>query len=189
MSASYLTLAKKLLLVAVLAIYPYGSALSIQAPEQTVATPVAKAAGKAIVLPERIPANCLNNAAERYKVPSIALLAIMKQESNGRVGVIGKNKNGSRDIGPAQLNTSSWAKYMVEKHNIPISELRDNMCQALMAQAYALRYEWNTCIQKRQNPDIWCAIAYYHSPTPKYQRIYVEKVWAHYQRMIRNGRF
>src|SRR3546814_745161 len=150
MKPTLITTSRKQLLLAIVALLPYSATLNAAEPNLAVTKPVAKAAGKAIVLPERIPANCLNNAAQRYKVPSIALLAIMKQESNGRVGVIGKNKNGSRDIGPAQLNTSSWAKYMVEKHNIPISELRDNMCQALMAQAYALRYEWKTGIQNRK---------------------------------------
>ena len=146
-------------------------------------------AAQNIALPERIPARCLNNAANRYQVPAMALLAILKTESDGRTGVVGKNKNGTKDIGPAQLNTGSWAKYMINKHNIPLEALRDNMCQALMAQAYALRWEWNRCITKRNNPDIWCAIAYYHSPTPKYQRIYVSKVWKHYQQIVQKGRF
>lgn len=168
---------------------------AISLPASVLATPESGAPSapvnslKNIELPKRIPANCLDNAANRYKVPAMALLAILKTESGGRTGIVATNKNGSKDIGPAQLNTNSWAKYMVEKHNIPISSLRDNMCQALMAQAYALRWEWNTCITKRKKTDIWCAIAYYHSPTPKFQRIYVEKVWKHYNEIIRKGKF
>src|SRR3546814_4327227 len=107
MKPTLITTSRKQLLLAIVALFPYSATLNAAEPDLAVTKPVAKAAGKAIVLPERIPANCLNNAAQRYKVPSIALLAIMKQESNGRVGVIGKNKNGSRDIGPAQDRKST----------------------------------------------------------------------------------
>jgi len=145
-------------------------------------------AGMRIELPARIPAQCVKNAAKRYAIPEMAMLAILKQESNGRTGVIGQNSNGSKDYGPAQFNSRSWGKYMRDKYGISLNELNHNMCQALMAQAYAIRYEWNRCI-KKGNKSIWCAIAYYHSPTKKYQDIYVRNVWRKYQKMIAKGKF
>ncbi|MDF8359453.1 lytic transglycosylase domain-containing protein [Achromobacter anxifer] len=141
-----------------------------------------------IRLPARIPAQCVDNSAARYQVPAMAILAILKQESGGRTGVVGNNKNGSRDYGPAQLNDRSWGGYMQRKYSISLDALTNNMCQALMAQAYALRYEWNRCI-KRGESDIWCAIANYHSPTKKFQDIYVRNVWKRYQTMVSTGRF
>lgn len=141
-----------------------------------------------IRLPERIPASCVENSAARYQVPAMAILAILKQESGGRTGVVGNNKNGSKDYGPAQLNDRSWGGYMQRKYSISLDDLTNNMCQALMAQAYALRYEWNRCI-KRGESDIWCAIANYHSPTKKFQDIYVRNVWKRYQTMASTGRF
>src|SRR3546814_18477494 len=104
MKPTLITTSRKQLLLAIVALLPYSATLNAAEPNLAVTKPVAKAAGKAIVLPERIPANCLNNAAQRSKVPSIALLAIMKHESNDRVGVIGHNKNGPRDTGPPKLN-------------------------------------------------------------------------------------
>lgn len=141
-----------------------------------------------IKLPDHIPANCVRSAATRYKVPEMALLAILKQESGGRVGIVSANKNGSKDYGPAQLNDRSWGKYMQSKYGISLDSLTNNMCQALMSQAYALRSELNRCIKKGNN-SIWCAIAYYHSPTKKFQDRYVKGVWKQYQNMITRGSF
>lgn len=139
-------------------------------------------------LPARIPAECVVNAAQRYQVPEMALLAILKQESGGRTGVVATNSNGSKDYGPAQFNDRSWGAYMNNKYGITLNDLTYNMCQAIMAQAYAVRSLWNTCISKG-NPSIWCAIANYNSPTPKYQEIYVRNVWSRYQEMVARGRF
>lgn len=139
-------------------------------------------------LPARIPSECVVNAAQRYQVPEMALLAILKQESGGRTGVIATNSNGSKDYGPAQFNDRSWGAYMTNKYGITLNDLTYNMCQAIMAQAYAVRSLWNTCISKG-NPSIWCAIAHYNSPTPKYQEIYVRNVWSRYQEMVAKGRF
>jgi hypothetical protein len=118
----------------------------------------------------------------------MALLAILKQESGGRTGVVATNKNGSKDYGPAQFNDRSWGKYMRDKYGLSLDTLTNNMCQAIMAQAYALRYEWNRCI-KNGNPSIWCGIAYYHSPTKKYQDIYVQNVWSKYRSIVARGQF
>lgn len=143
---------------------------------------------QSIQLPKHIPAHCVSNAAKRYRVPEMAMLAILKQESGGRLGIVSQNTNGSKDYGPAQFNDRSWGRYMQNKYGISLDALTNNMCQALMAQAYALRSEWNRCIKKGQT-SIWCAIAYYHSPTKKFQDRYVRGVWKQYQSMVARGKF
>jgi len=148
----------------------------------------ASAQTRAVDLPPHIPSGCVAEAAQRYVLPQVVLLSIMKVESGGKVGVVGKNTNGTKDYGPAQLNSNSWAKVMTQKFGISVDEMTNNMCQALMSQAYAIRSEWNGCIQSG-NPDVWCAVARYHSPTKKYQAIYVNKVWIASQNMVRDGRF
>lgn len=144
--------------------------------------------GKTIELPDRIPVQCISLAADRYDVPEMALLAILRQESGGRTGIVAKNKNGSKDYGPAQFNDRSWGKYMKEKYGIPIEEITNNMCQAIVAQAYALRSEWDRC-RNKGDQSIWCAVALYHSPTKKFQDIYVKGVWSQYQKIISTGKF
>ncbi|WP_155301251.1 lytic transglycosylase domain-containing protein [Cupriavidus necator] len=145
-------------------------------------------ASRQIMLPAHIPAKCVADAAARYDVPAVALLAIMKVESGGRIGVVGQNTDGSEDWGPAQVNSRSWGRIMVERFGIPKSELLTNMCQALMVQGYALRSEWDWC-RRTGRGDIWCAIGKYHSPTAKYQEIYIRKVWGAYQSILSRGVF
>ncbi|WP_342051308.1 MULTISPECIES: lytic transglycosylase domain-containing protein [unclassified Cupriavidus] len=145
-------------------------------------------APRQIQLPSHIPAQCVSDAATRYDVPAVALLAIMKVESGGRIGALGQNTDGSEDWGPAQVNSRSWGRIMVERFGIPKSELMTNMCQALMVQGYALRSEWDWC-RRAGRADIWCAIGKYHSPTRKYQDIYVRKVWGAYQSILLRGVF
>ncbi|WP_432263443.1 lytic transglycosylase domain-containing protein [Cupriavidus sp. TMH.W2] len=145
-------------------------------------------APRPIQLPAHIPAQCVEDAATRYDVPAVALLAIMKVESGGKVGLVGRNTNGSEDWGPSQVNSRSWGRYMVERYGIPKSELLNNMCQSLMVQGYALRSEWDWC-RRKGNGDIWCAIGKYHSPDPKFQEIYKGKVWAAYRSILSRGVF
>lgn len=171
-----------------------------------ISTPVvaqeAKGAAARIALPARMPADCLKEATGRYQLRSDILLAIFKVESGGKAGVVGVNRNDTRDIGVGQLNTNSWAKYMVEKYGIPLDTLRNNMCQGIMSAAYALRSEMNRCIKGgfRDSDAVWCSVAVYHHggalPVPtadtrirEIQKVYVRKVWAAYQRMVATGRF
>ena len=153
-----------------------------------IASEVMGGAAKRIRLPAHIPAECVSAAAKRYQVPEMALLAVMRQESGGRIGIVSKNKNGSRDLGPAQLNSQSWGKYMHEKYGISYDAMTNNMCQALMSQSYAIRTEWNGCI-KQGNTSIWCGLARYHSRTPKYQTVYIRSVWKQYQNIMARGEF
>jgi len=141
-----------------------------------------------IRLPDHIPTECVINAAQRYDVPEMALLAILKQESGGKLGVIGNNSDGSRDFGPAQINDKAWGSHLEKNFGITLNDVLHNACQAIMVEAYILRIAWNTCA-KRNNTDIWCAIATYHSSNPYHQRIYVSSVWEHYKRMINRGEF
>jgi len=140
-----------------------------------------------VQLPEHIPVSCVTEAAQRYQVPEMALISIIRQESGGR-HVIGSNNNGSRDYGPAQINDRTWGEYLQKNYNITLGDVLNNMCQAIMVEAYILRLEWNSCIS-RGNPDIWCAIAHYHSPDPAHQKKYVSAVWQQHQYIVARGRF
>lgn len=158
-----------------------------------------------IQLPDRIPKQCLLSAADRYKVSPLAMLAILKVESNGRTGVVAKNRDGSRDYGPAQFNNRSWGKYMQEKYGISLQTITNNMCQALYAQGYALRSELNRCLKagRQGNDALWCSVALYHhggalppvtpqakkSNIHRIQSVYVKKVWSAYQAMVASGKF
>lgn len=137
-----------------------------------------------VMLPQRIPPHCVVSSANDYNINPMVLLSILKVESNGRIGVIGKNTNGTHDIGPAQFNTNSWAKVLIEKYKIPREALLNDMCQAIRAMAFAVRTEIDNA-----GGDLWRGIGNYHSRTPTYHVRYIRLVYGAYKQMSTKGKF
>ncbi len=141
-----------------------------------------------MTVPERIPLACVKQSSEDYGVPQMLLLAILKQESNARAGAIGKNSNGTYDIGPAQFNTASWVPYFANRYGIRPEALANDMCQAIRAMAYAIRTEANTSTCRGEV--LWCGVGRYHAPRNEAARTrYIIRVDEKLRRMIRTGRF
>ncbi len=126
--------------------------------------------------------SCIKGAAEYYRVPAMALLAIYAQEQ-GPTGKSTSNTNRSKDYGRFQINDQSWAGYLSE-HRIALERiLRDNCLNAYVgAHIFQLRYR--SC-QTR----VWCAIGLYHSANEPYRSDYVRKVYLKYQLIQSNSRF
>lgn len=140
-----------------------------------------------VVLPARLPAQCFIEAASAYGVPALVLVAMVKNESQGR-SVASRNKDGSVDYGVAQHNSRSWVPYLEEHYGITKEALLSNPCQSIRAQAYVLRRELNTKACKGR--DVWCGVARYHAPnSPRLQGIYVDRVRRALDRIVRTGRF
>ena len=138
-----------------------------------------------IQLPPHIPSACVAQAAEDYRVPAIFLLAIIKQESKGDPGAIGYNKDGSIDVGAAQLNSRSWIPYFQKKYGIPPEALTE-ICQAVRAQAYALKKE---SMRPSCGGDFWCAVGWYHSSDPALKQKYIRLVQAAMDGIVKRGKF
>jgi hypothetical protein len=62
-----------------------------------------------------VPMHCINEAAIEYHVPAKLIISLLNVE-RGKNGKVEKNKNGTYDIGPMQIN-SSWLPDL-EKHGI-----------------------------------------------------------------------
>lgn len=142
--------------------------------------------GPVVLVPPRIPVDCLMRAEIDYQVPSLVLLSILKVESRGH-SVVAVNSNGTYDYGVAGINSASWARYFQRNYGISPSDLM-NPCQGIRAQAYVLRSEWahRSC----RSLDIWCAVARYHHPTRKdLQEVYLGRVRLAMKAILRTGRF
>lgn len=137
-----------------------------------------------VVVPDRIPAQCVHSSASTYELNPLLLLSILKVESNGRTGIVAKNTNATDDLGPAQFNTSSWAKLLIEKYKIPREALINDMCQAVRALGFAVRTEINGA-----GGDLWRGIGNYHSRTPKHHVKYIRLVYGAYKQMTTKGKF
>lgn len=140
-----------------------------------------------IALPPHLPATCIAQASADYAVPATIMLAIVQVESAGR-SVVARNANNSLDIGVAQHNTNSWVPYFERRYGIDRQSLLDSPCQSMRAQAYVLRMEMNS--KECGGTDVWCAVGRYHAPNNMAARaVYVPKVRAALDRMLRAGRF
>ncbi|MAS88102.1 MAG: transglycosylase [Micavibrio sp.] len=117
-------------------------------------------------------ASCLFIASQTYQVPPAVLMGIQTVEG-GQVGQAVKNKNGSYDLGPMQINTiwiPELAKYWNVDQATAIRWVKDDPCTNINVSAWILRQHINETGSLSQ------AIAHYHSRTPYYGRRYKKKV-------------
>ena len=113
---------------------------------------------------------CIVAEAKDYSLPLRALLSVQLTEG-GRPGTLSKNKNGSVDHGPFQINTV-WARRLASDFGITPAVLTNDLCWSARAGAYILRYEIN-----RANGNFWEGIGHYHSHTPKFKHAYIAAVY------------
>ena len=117
-------------------------------------------------------AACLLLAAQNYAVPPAALVGIYHVEG-GKVGQQVRNKNGSYDLGPMQINTI-WMPELAKKWGVSESHakkwVRDDPCTNVGVAAWILRGHLKETRNVKQ------AIAHYHSRTPKFGNVYRKKV-------------
>ncbi len=82
-----------------------------------------------------VPLQCVNTAAMEFHIPAKLIIAVLETE-RGRVGQISKNKNGTYDIGPMQVN-STWIPTL-NKFGITEADLKNIPCVNLKAGAWIL---------------------------------------------------
>lgn len=140
-----------------------------------------------IKLPPNITSDCVSNAANRYGIPSMLLLSVVKVESSGKDASVNcRNKGGGCDLGIAQINSKWWAPYLWQKYGVQPERLLYDNCQALMAQSYIIKAE---ALSRACAGDLWCGAGRFHSPTPAEAQDYVAKVWRAQVEMLSRGEF
>lgn len=122
----------------------------------------------------KVLAACLMLAAQTYEVPPAVMLGILQVEG-GRVGQEVRNKNGTSDLGPMQINTL-WMPELAQKWGVSEDTaqrwVRDDPCTNMGVSAWILRNHMN------ETGSLSKAISYYHSRTPTYGSAYKKKVVA-----------
>lgn len=83
---------------------------------------------------------CVAQASARYEVPELLLHGILMKEG-GRMGQAVRNRNGTYDLGLAQINTS-WVGYFA-RYGIRLEHLLYDTCTNLSASAYILKQNYN----------------------------------------------
>jgi soluble lytic murein transglycosylase-like protein len=111
---------------------------------------------------------CVTIAAKEYNVPPVALLVLLRAE-NGKLGTASKNKNGTYDLGPMQIN-SRWLKDL-SPYGVTSWHLAYDLCTNIRAGAWRFKSELN-----RTKGDVWKALGNYHSRTPYYHNRYLGNI-------------
>lgn len=122
----------------------------------------------AITLIAASPAHaCWDEAATRYSVSPELLYAIARTESDMNPQAIGRNRNGSRDIGLMQIN-SAWLPALAA-HGITERDLFDP-CTSIHVGA------WILAGNVQRLGYTWDAVGAYNAASPTLRRAYTDKV-------------
>ena len=113
---------------------------------------------------------CWDDAAQRYQVSSALLYAIARTESGLNPLAVGRNGNGSRDIGLMQIN-SAWLPTLAA-HGINERELFEP-CTSIEVGA------WILAGNVSRLGYTWDAVGAYNARSPALRRAYVDKVRRH----------
>jgi hypothetical protein len=117
---------------------------------------------------------CLADCSRRFEVPLAALLMVMGQEA-GQVGRSSLNQNGTRDLGPMQINTV-WLGTL-SALGIGEALVRDDGCVNLAVGAWILRSHL------RRTGSLARAVADYHSRRPEAGQKYLGQALARAKRL------
>lgn len=120
---------------------------------------------------------CWDEAAKYHKVDPWLLYAIAYVESRFNPNAIGKNKNGTRDIGLMQINDKVWLPKL-NKIGITKEMLKDP-CVSVYVGAWILRQNINEFGYTKK------AIGAYHSRTPRLNKAYSDRVYAAYNKLTK----
>lgn len=121
---------------------------------------------------------CAQQASEAFGVP-IELIHLILRLEGGWAGAMQKNKDGSYDLGPMQVNTQWLPRLNKRGIAVTLEDVRDNVCVNVSVGTWLLAHE--LFVNQRSAAQ---AVAYYHSPTPKYQHIYLSRAVRILQREV-----
>lgn len=116
---------------------------------------------------------CIETAARAHRV-SPAMLLILLQVEDGRLGRVSDNSNATVDIGPMQVN-EIWLPKVAAHWGVSVPQtfvtLRDSLCANLEGSAWILRQGIDEA-----RGDFWQGIGFYHSHSPGHKADYLRKV-------------
>jgi hypothetical protein len=118
-------------------------------------------------LPSAARADCIDEASAWHRVDARVLRAIGWQESRLRPTAVGRNRNGSVDLGAFQINSVHLAD--LARYGIDAGALMDGCVSAYVA-------AWHYRRQIDARGDNWFAVGAYHSRTPARGAWYANRI-------------
>jgi soluble lytic murein transglycosylase-like protein len=119
---------------------------------------------------------CINGAAKAFHIDALPL-RLLREVEGGKVNQISRNRNGSYDIGPMQINSIWLAK--LKEYGITEPMLRASACVNVYVGAWIFKSNL-----RQAEGNVAIAMARYHSRTPRYQRRYLKRIAAAIERRL-----
>jgi hypothetical protein len=117
--------------------------------------------------------DCVTAAAAAHRLPPTVLVILLRVEG-GALGRVSRNRNGSADIGPMQVN-DRWLPALARHWHAPASaaygSLRDDFCANVEGGAWILRQAVDEA-----HGDFWEGVARYHSHDPAAKSAYLRRM-------------
>ncbi len=82
-----------------------------------------------------VPIQCINQAAVEYRVPAKLIISVLTTEG-GHIGTASRNKNGTVDLGPMEIN-SSWLPTLLH-YGFTKEEVQYSPCENVEIGAWIL---------------------------------------------------
>jgi hypothetical protein len=114
-----------------------------------------------------VPVECINQAATTYHVPVTVIISVLRAEG-GKNGLASKNKDGSYDYGPMQIN-SRWLE-KIAPYGYTTQDLQYRPCVTVAIGT------WILSLSIAEGKNIWTGIGNYHSHTSKLNQKYSSKI-------------
>ena len=124
-----------------------------------------------VLLPKLASSACFDHAALRYGMDSALLKAIAQVESGGNPRAVGKNADGSEDLGLMQIN-SLWLPKLA-KYGIARQDLFDP-CTNVQVGAWVLSQKIH------RYGKTWRAVGAYNAGAERKREVYVRRVMRAY---------
>lgn len=106
---------------------------------------------------------CIVPASHHHRVNHLVLRAILNVESRLNPKAVGKNDNGTLDVGIGQMNSIHFKE--LAKHGIGVDQLKDACVGTYVA-------AWHLSKMIAKHGNTWFGIAAYHSATPYFNNRY-----------------
>jgi len=121
---------------------------------------------------------CVTAAARSYEGVSPLMLKTVVAVEGGQIGTVRKNKDGSFDLGPMQINTINLPD-IAKATGFTARDLLLDGCKNIKAGAWLLSRHL-----KDTDGSYWLAMGNYHSKTPSLRLTYLRKIADAYRGLI-----
>lgn len=129
--------------------------------------------------------DCTARAARMFLLPQSLMTAILEVEG-GKTGEVSYNRNGTYDMGPAQVNSVHSEK--LRKFGITEKDIIENRCINILAAAYIVKKHYDSLPEDMDEAAKFAeAAGRYHSKTPKFKAIYQQKLLKAALRLTQQG--